>query len=349
MQDWQGIRESITAHLTHLELDKKVRDGFISEARTAIAFLQTNPAEGRKRLRTLAGRLNGKERRPILDLLEQVASDTAPRVEPRHAEAKNEIDDIQFDLGIVCALHDPEFKRVFELLENLEVVESEIGGVGGNHTYYVGYFNGENSCRVVLAHQNVKGMVDCSILATKMLQRWKPKFLAMVGVCGGRRTDEIELGDLVVATNSFTYLTGKLKDGKLIPEPQFGRINNALLDRLKESSEEIAHLVKRDWHGPDIRTPRVHFGTLACADVVVDGDGLFESFVSKHNRDAIAVDMESYSIFRVAELCTEYQCLPIVIKGVMDFTTGKNDDVKSLSAFASARFLYHFATSRLIS
>lgn len=346
--DWRYERSQLLMHVARFQMHEWLRKQTEDEVRIAITHLEAGHDEGLEKLRATAARLQGADREPFIALIQKVSGErsTDAALGEKTRKAGSTI-----DLAVVCALRDPEFARMEELFELDEVIEKDTRGERDAHTYHIGRFvrkdDERTSLRVVLAHQNEIGMVDAAILCSKIVFRWRPRVLAMVGVCGGCPDADLELGDLVIPREVFTWRTGKLAERAFEPEPLTERLDQALLNRVKKEWEHIVPQVIREWPGPRARVPRVEFAPMACADVVVDRAGLFSNEIANLRRSAIAVDMESYSVFRAAALCGSRDITPIVMKGVMDFTQRKGDEQKALAAFVSARFLYHFALSNL--
>ncbi len=76
---------------------------------------------------------------------------------------------------------------------------------------------GPRDLHIVAAVQNDMGMVPAAILATKTVRAWRPKLVAMVGICAGVR-GRVNLGDIIIGKQVFDYGSGKLVDGKLHPD-----------------------------------------------------------------------------------------------------------------------------------
>jgi nucleoside phosphorylase len=53
---------------------------------------------------------------------------------------------------------------------------------------------------------------------TRMLSFPKPLMACISGICAGRRSKNIEFGDVIIAERAFFYDVGKLKEGRLEPE-----------------------------------------------------------------------------------------------------------------------------------
>ncbi|HLO59242.1 MAG TPA: hypothetical protein VK179_10900 [Bacteroidales bacterium] len=132
--------------------------------------------------------------------------------------------------AIITALYDDEFEQVRKIFDFPENEEINIG----DKTYYVGYLKTNQLIQVVAGIPFNTGMVDASIMATQMIEIFKPEYILMSGVCGGFKED-CNLGDIVVARNVYTFQKGKLSDiktknekGELGKVELFDKFNNLI-------------------------------------------------------------------------------------------------------------------------
>jgi nucleoside phosphorylase len=66
--------------------------------------------------------------------------------------------------------------------------------------------------RVVAAAPNHMGMPASAVLATKMIIRFRPKLVAMVGIAAGvKKNAERGFGDILAAEHTFDYGSGKME------------------------------------------------------------------------------------------------------------------------------------------
>jgi nucleoside phosphorylase len=114
----------------------------------------------------------------------------------------------QIDYAIITALYKDEFEELHKVF-NFPVADQIRTA---KKVYHVGYLKSNNNIKVVAAIPNATGMVDASIIATQMLEFFRPKWLLMSGVCGGAK--DYKIGDIIVAKQIFTFQKGKLSDIK---------------------------------------------------------------------------------------------------------------------------------------
>ena len=111
---------------------------------------------------------------------------------------------LKFDYAIITALEEDEMEKVLPMIEN------EVKIQNSKHLIYYGNIKNKPEKKVIYSSQQSSGMIDAAILATELLQ-YKPKYLIMAGVLGGR-PDKTNIGDVVVATKTFTIDKGKIDE-----------------------------------------------------------------------------------------------------------------------------------------
>jgi nucleoside phosphorylase len=237
------------------------------------------------------------------------------------------------DVAIIAALYEDEFESLKEFLEDDKPVI-------GFETMKIAKL--KNSDKIVLIDFQTKmGMVEATFLSTQILARFSPKYLIMVGVCGGRATKGLNLLDILIPNKVFDYQTGKYENGEFKPYLRSCSINNKKAiaystDILKKIEEYVNTPLKEKCKAIKIRKK-----TLACGNVVVKTDGYLEDVVSAFDEETEGIEMESFGVVRTTELLEDKKVMPIIIKSVMDFTEkSKNDKDKSTAAYFSACYAY---------
>jgi len=237
------------------------------------------------------------------------------------------------DVAIIAALYEDEFKSLKEFVEEEKPVE-------GFETMKIVKFK-DCDKKVLIDFQTKMGMVEATYLSTQILARFSPKYLIMVGVCGGRATKGINLLDILIPSKVFDYQTGKYENGDFKPYLRACNINNKkaidAADKILKSMEEyVSTPLKEKCKRVTIRSK-----TLACGNVVVKTDGYLETVISAFDEETEGVEMESFGVVRTTELLEDKKVTPIIIKSVMDFTEkSKNDKDKAAAAYFSACFTY---------
>jgi len=207
----------------------------------------------------------------------------------------------------------------------------------------------------LILHSQKMGMVDSTFNSTKILERYSPKFLIMGGVCGGKEgqkendkkeTTGLKYLDVIIANNILDIQIGKLEKGKFMPYLYSEELNTQLLPFIEQNKDRIKNRMLSFVDSKDkkllrkVRNSVIRIGDYGCGSLVINTDDYFKEQITERNKKAIAVEMESYSIYRSCKLHNTFYkedfTLPLVIKSVMDYTDSrKTDEYKSDAAMIS--------------
>ena len=256
-----------------------------------------------------------------------------------------------YDLGIVTALHVPEYQSILDL--PAEWVE--IRHPNDPTIYHKGCFrNGEKKLSVIAACAQQMGMPAAAVLSSKLITQFRPRFLAMSGIAAAVKGGDAKLGDILIADQSWDYESGKHKitDNKQFFEPDPRSIPLSV-----DVKEWLLHLQAQKYFTSDIQnawrggmpegTLKVHIGPIASGAAVIQDESIV-AHIKAHSRKLIGLDMETYGVFFAAENCTQPRPIPISIKSVCDFADkDKSDQHQAYAAFTSAQYLFRFASQYL--
>lgn len=257
------------------------------------------------------------------------------------------IDEYKYDLAIICALDSPELEAVKELSNNWNRVNLPNTSI----PFYKTIFDfGEKQLNVLAVSIDKMGMVATSVLATQVIENFRPRYLAMTGIAAGIK-DEVSLGDILVVNPSWDFGAGKIKvddDGNQLfeidprQEPIDSDINLNVLELSKDSS--FFNKLRAEWKASKITNVlTVHSGPVASGAAVI-ADGEITKKIKLQSRKIIGIEMEAYGIIYAAKHATKPKPEPLVIKSVCDFADKeKNDGFQSYAAYTSAQFLYEYA------
>jgi len=210
---------------------------------------------------------------------------------------------------VLCALP-VEYQAVRPLLTDLEARE-----LPGGSLFEEGMLSG-TPWRVALG-QLGEGNVGAGILAERAMRFFLPDLVLFVGVAGALK-DDVQVGDVVVATRVDAYQGGKAAEDFL------GRPRTWDADhRLEQRARHLA--VTGGWPPTglarlDGAVPAVHFKPIAAGDVVLASrDSPLYERLRLHYNDAVAIEMEGAGLAQAAHV---NDALPaLVIRGISD-TTG---------------------------
>lgn len=218
------------------------------------------------------------------------------------------------DVCIVCALAEEgnAVIRMFETYANCHFVSLSFQHGEHTHIYYeTSIFNANNQIlTIVLSWTETTGELPISPKVDAMLQRFKPRFAAMTGICAGDRR-KVKLGDLIIAEKSFKYDRGKTvldEDGTPVFECEtdtkgpssnirewlqhFGEWKN-LLDNLPRPTSNSCTT--------ELDNSVCHIKAIASGSSVRSDDPFCAKdpfrYIQKPVRTAWAVEMECYAFY----------------------------------------------------
>lgn len=252
----------------------------------------------------------------------------------------------QCDLAIVAALQDPELDAVLKGLpwswQPLEIASDPT-------LYYRGtyFFEGQERIAYAARAPNM-GMPSASILAAKLVFHFKPRCLAMPGICAGDAA-EVQLGDIIVANPTWDYGAGKhdeLDGTKRFTPAAFQMPLSARVRGLAERlASNVADLegIRTSYYSPPPSVLRLHSGPMGSGAAVLGDEDKFKEVQSYH-RKTIAIDMEAYGVMLAAYELPAPTPEGLVIKGVSDFANREKNSqeaqrARPYAAHASAQAL----------
>jgi len=285
----------------------------------------------------------------------------------------NKITYPQIDYALITALYEDEFEEVQKLFNFNEedIIKTE------KKEYHVGFLKTDTTKKIVVAIPSATGMVDAAIIATQMLEFFRPKYLMMSGVCGGK--SDLSFGDIVVAKTIFVFQKGKISDingkndkGEIVEIELFDSDQNVIdynhlydksghqininIEKFEvehDSILELDSLIKGriERKQKDIQAAinanlesfgkkiNIVMEPMACSTMVINKKGYFEDRIKILDRKTAAVEMESYGVARACMFANDGKTKAIIFKSVMDNMSQKGDDAKRFAAHTSAQFL----------
>jgi nucleoside phosphorylase len=246
----------------------------------------------------------------------------------------------QCDYVIITALETDEMEKVLDFIE----IEGQVAN--DKHLIEYGSLKSNSSKKIAFASQQSTGMIDASILSTELLILFRPKYLIMVGVLGGK-PGEVNIGDVVIATKVFTIDKGKISELGFKKEIEGGNVDGAHITKLIRNREKIIDFIK---HSDSTRQKRIniHFGPIGCVRQIIDLEGFFKEVISAEDRKTLALEMESYGVKRACELVNDGKTSPLIVKSAMDNTVDKVDEAKTYAAWTSAMVVKYALENNLI-
>ncbi len=249
-----------------------------------------------------------------------------------------DLDEYDYDVAIVCALASPE---LFEI-KQLPFSWKSLDLLGDSTSYFTGSYRGK---KIVCASSYEMGMSAAAILSTKMIFRFRPKYLIMTGIAGGADKEKLNFGDVMIADPCFDYGSGKrvLEDGKSSFKPDFRqiRLDDAVIKAVHNISSQKEMLIEIHkqctYEKPD-NLLQIKIGPFGSGAAVVTDTTIIDQ-VTEHNRKFLGFDMEAYGVMLAGYISNSPKTIPIVMKSVSDFGDGKDDRYQKYASYTSAQVL----------
>jgi nucleoside phosphorylase len=169
------------------------------------------------------------------------------------------------DIAVITALPEEfeEFRKAFRDFTSTDLVQVEDdpfvfkGRLPQKHKSFLVY----------AAHQPEPGIISASVLATRMIDRYAPRYLVMLGIAAGFQRPGVDYGDVLIAKYVSHYQEGKVFSGGVVKRNRIGymlerELNMMLQDRKDRIMEWIS-----DRRGRKFRS---HLGVILTGSQVVD-------------------------------------------------------------------------------
>lgn len=236
---------------------------------------------------------------------------------------------IRFDFVIFCAL-DEERRPYMAMAKGRQVIRGGMDcwdfSIGGRH-----------GTAILLSHM---GLVNAAVTAGVAIERFKPRVVAMSGICGGF-TDRAELGQLLVSKIVYEYQSGKWAADGFRNEPYHVSTDADLVTNLRALcySEKLLSALEKGFGGTrPSEQSRPDVAVFTSGSAVIADKSLIDQLSEQH-RKVSGLDMEIYGIQRAAEL-SPVKPACICAKTVVDLCLPeKNDKLHPYGCFISARFI----------
>lgn len=188
------------------------------------------------------------------------------------------------------------------------------------------------------------GMVAAATLASKVIQRLRPRLLIMAGICAGL-PGEAELGDIIVADPTWDWQMGKYTlDSFEIQPDQIGAPLEVTqrFAVLRDDRHSLLNVADAFLGEKPSTIPAIRIGPMPSGSAVIASSDLADA-VRKQNRKLVGFDMEMYGVYSAARDAAEPRPLVFGLKGVCDHADHyKNDKFQAYASHVAAGVLRIF-------
>lgn len=237
---------------------------------------------------------------------------------------------LRLDFLIFCALKDEQ--KPYKVL-----VDGRAANRGGINFWDFELDNSRGA--VVLLPQ--MGLVNAAVVTATCIDRYRPKIIAMSGICGGFEK-RAELGQLLVSKMVYEYQSGKWSDEGFKNDPYQVPTDAAFISFIESllDDEGLIDELEKGFKGgerPSRQTdPAVGIFTSGSA-VIASQDYMAQ--IEAFHRKVNGLDMEIFAIQRAAELSL-VKPLCLCAKTVVDLCNAeKGDKIHQYGSYISAKFI----------
>jgi nucleoside phosphorylase len=182
------------------------------------------------------------------------------------------------------------------------------------------------------------GPIEAAIATSKSIERFRPKLVAMSGICAGFPS-EVSLGTLLIPELCWDYQTGKWTDNGFLAEPYAvaipAQVRSEIATFVAAKGERI---LGSDLYCDPIRDAGAHMGVFVTGSSVISSVQKMDD-VSGQHRKLSGLDMEMTAVFQAAS-GSIHPLLFFGAKTVVDLgDSKKNDALHTPGSVYSARFV----------
>lgn len=245
------------------------------------------------------------------------------------------------DLAVLTAVEDVEFAAVRKLPAGWQPLRLQ----NDETRYLSGCLQlGGRDASIIAANAPRMGMAAAAVLATKIVQQFRPRLLMMVGVCAGR-IEKVNIGDIIVADPTWDWGSGKIKSvgdqPSFEPAPHQLDLNPDVAEICKEIAGDQVRLNQFRAQAVGTAPPfelRAHVGAMVSGAAVVAHKPTFDELLEQH-RNLLGLDMEAYAVAAAALGAGKPRPLALIVKGVCDHADkDKHGDFQAYAASVSTAF-----------
>ncbi|MCX2864874.1 hypothetical protein OOZ63_23875 [Paucibacter sp. PLA-PC-4] len=252
------------------------------------------------------------------------------------------------DVCIITALRTPEFEALrdtaLRLEESVPIDPTSFATIGSLQTP-------KGPLSVVAASCLRMGSTESALLSYKLIERFRPRMLVMIGICAGYEPN-VDYGDPILATPAWDYTCAKISDDgnghrEITHAPDYIAVDREVVAKFEQLKQDRAFFQKlhEQWRGEKPRSlfPTLHIGPSATGPAVIADASVFQEIRSKQNRQTIGLEMEAYGVYCAARMACRPRPVSFSVKSVCDFGSFlKDDKYQAYAAYTSASVATEF-------
>lgn len=244
-----------------------------------------------------------------------------------------------YDIAVICALAE-ELDFVKESLLNVR----ELNIPDDDYIFFTGnYLKDNKRIKVIITQSTQIGMVPASVLTTRLIYNFSPRYIVMTGIAAGIK-GKVNIGDVVIAEYVWDYGAGKeaVEGNETIHKNTIEQIQietdiSNMVRRLSADSNTLNE-IKELFKGkkPDFNL-QIRLGPVATGAAVIANSERVKR-IQEQLRDVIAIEMEIYGVYYAARWAIDPKPKYLAIKSICDFADEKkNDDFHHYASHTSAK------------
>lgn len=262
-----------------------------------------------------------------------------------------------YDVAIINAL-ESENKHVKRLFGNAWK-ELKIPN-DSSTTYYATIIKNavNKEIRIVTCYAPNMASTASSLLTTKVIYNFSPRYLIMTGIAAGVNRSDVQLGDIMVAEYVLDGAGGKIQEDKdgigiFMPDMRQIQMDSDMLNLIRTlaANSKILNNIEEAYpfeHSKPNTKLRLHVGPMASVPAVLASEVEVDK-IKNHCRKLMGVEMEGYGFFYASHHGVHPRPqYTILIKSVSDYADSKkSDDYQDYSMYTSAAFAHYLVTQSL--
>jgi nucleoside phosphorylase len=262
------------------------------------------------------------------------------------------------DLAIICALEE-ELNAVLNMGNIQENEWKELEVENSNSLFFKTQLEtaSDKSLSVIAAKKagQEMGSIVSASLTTEIIHRFQPKIVLLVGIAAGTKSNERNIGDILIAKQVVDYDSGKLtaetyqRNSDSIDSNiahLFNKPNN-YNNSLTTIHKRAQRLYSSEMNNLSVGQIKIHSGKLLCGNKVISSNDMIQE-LKNIQRQFIGLEMESYGVYYAAKNASKNNPHFLCIKSISDFADDQKDDSgRSIAKFIAAEFCYEFIVNHI--